>query len=325
MSDNKNLINAQKAKNDEFYTHYDEIAYEVEVYIKEDPNIFEGKTILLPCDNYEWSNFTKYFLDNFDRFKIKKLISTAYIKEELEDFTSDKPRGGVCLIKDSDGVKTYRLNSDGDFRSREVTNFRDEADFIITNPPFSLFRKFIDWVLASNVKFLIIGTALMCTYKNMINRIVKGEIHFGSKGICSMSFFSPKDNKDADFAIICWFTNITNKNSKKVAFNTYEYNILNNKKLHGEYKKYDNYDAIDCPYIDSIPIDYKGMMGVPITFLDKYDPDKFEIVGFTNQNVYNDDIEFYDYKQVNSIVVTDCILEGKEIFSRIFIRNKNVK
>ena len=177
---NENLTKAKSAKNDEFYTQYHDIEKEINAYLDYDPNVFEGKTILLPCDDPEWSNFTKFFAQNFERFKLKKIISTSYAPEskkisnyqptlfEINDpqfdtkktivngkiFTLTKDKTGDGKIDVNDLEWTY-LEGDGDFRSTEIKKLRDEADIIITNPPFSLFRDFLDWIIEADKKFLL--------------------------------------------------------------------------------------------------------------------------------------------------------------------------
>jgi len=325
MSRNSNLIAAKRAKNDEFYTQYEDIEAEMNAYVELNHDVFRNKTILLPCDDPEWSNFTRYFASNFKRFGLKKLISTSYAKsagnKQTTRFESDSPLyskekhdefGKLFVMEgDTDGsgimdVDDIRfegyLEGDGDFRSEEVTKLRDEADVIITNPPFSLFREFLAWILEGNKKFVIIGNQNAITYKEVFPLIKDNKVWLG-QGFKSNSayFYAPEyedysksgHHKEGFIYIsgITWFTNIDHvKRHEPLLLETMENNLKYNKKLRKklekdygkiEYPHYDNYDAIEVPFTICIPSDYDGVMGVPITFLDKYDPEQFEIVGAT--------------------------------------------
>lgn len=167
---NKKLIEAKKNRKDEFYTLYRDIEKEIESYIKYNPNLFKNKIVLLPCDDPQKSNFTKYFIDNFNRFELKELISTCYIKESK----------GIILRYNGTKKEIKNLLSDGDFRNQEIYLLRDKADFIITNPPFSLFREFFDWVINKNKNFLILGNINSGTYKNVFPYIQKNEVWLGT-------------------------------------------------------------------------------------------------------------------------------------------------
>jgi hypothetical protein len=322
---NTNLANAKTAKNDEFYTQYADIQKEINAYLDYDPNVFRGKTVLLPCDDPEWSNFTKFFAQNFESFGLKKLISTSYAVEskKIKDwkptlfetespyYDADKSRtNGKIFILDEDINSDGRFNindlhwnyleGDGDFRSDEVKALRDEADIIVTNPPFSLFREFFTWIMEANKKFLILGNFKAIAYKEVFphikgNRIWTGNKNFGG----GMDMIMPKEIFDANklkkyhtdkegniiqnIMGVVWFTNIDHgRRHETLPLMTMEDNILysKHKEIKGKgYVHYENYDAIDVPYSDAIPSDYDGLMGVPRTFLDKYCPDQFEIIG----------------------------------------------
>jgi len=322
---NTNLANAKTAKNDEFYTQYADIQKEINAYLDYDPNVFRGKTVLLPCDDPEWSNFTKFFAQNFESFGLKKLISTSYAVEskKIKDwkptlfetespyYDADKSRtNGKIFILDEDINSDGRFNindlhwnyleGDGDFRSDEVKALRDEADIIVTNPPFSLFREFFTWIMEANKKFLILGNFNAIAYKEVFphikgNRIWTGNKNFGG----GMDMIMPKEIFDANklkkyhtdkegniiqnIMGVVWFTNIDHgRRHEPLPLMTKEDNILysKHKEIKGKgYVHYENYDAIDVPYSDAIPSDYDGLMGVPRTFLDKYCPDQFEIIG----------------------------------------------
>ena len=327
MADNANLSAARSAKNDEFYTQYGDIEAEMNAYVEYNPDVFKGKTILLPCDDPEWSNFTKYFASNFERFGLKKLISTSYIRSagsknltlfercspkydpkkhathgKLFTLTHDTNESGRI---DTDDIEfSGYLHGDGDFRSKEVCKLRDEADIIITNPPFSLFREFLNWILEAKKSFVILGNMNAITYKEVFpylqdNKIWLGySIHSGDR-----AFNVPDDyplkaagcgiGKDGKKFIrvkgVRWFTNIDHgRRHEKLQLDTMAHNLKFNKKLRKklegnygalEYPHYDNYDAIEVPFTECIPSDYEAAMGVPITFLDKWNPDQFEIVG----------------------------------------------
>lgn len=326
---NRNLGIARKAKNDEFYTQYVDIEKEMNAYLEYDPDVFKGKTILLPCDDPEWSNFTKYFAQNFDKFGLKRLISTSYApnskpKEipyqptlfeiESPDFDEAKTQSNgkiFTLTKDNTGDKVINfedmewsyLEGDGDFRSDEVTALRDEADFIITNPPFSLFREFLTWILEAEKKFSLIANKNAITYKEVFPLIRDNQIWVGKTSMSQdLLFRIPKNRakelvnsgkagsawRRVDGEILgrsssIWFTNIDHgKRHQRLPLMTMADNVKFSK--HKElrdvgYHRYENYDAIEVPFTDAIPSDYEGVMGVPISFLDKYSPEQFQIVG----------------------------------------------
>ena len=319
---NTNLANAKTAKNDEFYTQYNDIQKEINAYLEYAPDVFRGKTVLLPCDDPEWSNFTKFFAQNFESFGIKKLISTSYAVEskKIKDwqptlfetespyYDADKSRtNGKIFVLDEDinGDGRFNINDlqwsylkgDGDFRSDEVKALRDEADIIITNPPFSLFREFMLWVIESGKLFVCIGNMNAVAYKEIFPLIKANKIWLGNGFNAGNAFFGIPETASKEyvegvydaktnlvkFRNCCWYTNIDHgRRHESIPLMTMEDNILysKHKEIKGKgYIHYENYDAIDVPYIDAIPIDYDGQMGVPRTFLDKYCPDQFEIVG----------------------------------------------
>lgn len=321
MAKNSNLGAAKTAKNDEFYTQYADIQKEVNAYIEYNPDVFRGKTILLPCDDPEWSNFTKFFAQNFAFFGLKKLISTSYaieskkyktdwqptlfetenplynveksrVKGKIFTLTHDTNHNGRIDIND---LQWQYLEGDGDFRSAEVTALRDEADIIITNPPFSLFREFLTWIMEGGKQFLIIGNQNAITYKEVFPLIKENKIWLG-KGFTGgaghfisnyTDYATAGDHKEGMIRVsgVVWFTNIDHgRRHKPLQLMTMADNIKFSR--HKEikdigYSHYDNYDAIEVPYTDAIPSDYEGMMGVPISFLDKYCPEQFEIVMIT--------------------------------------------
>ena len=340
---NKNLTKAKKAKNDEFYTQYHDIEKEIQAYLDFNPDVFKDKTVLLPCDDPEWSNFTKYFAQNFERFGLKKLISTSYAAESKKLsipyqpslFESESPqfdkkktavKGKIFILDrthnnqklDINALQWHYLKGDGDFRSAEVTALRDEADFIITNPPFSLFREFLAWIMQGHKKCVIIGNMNAITYKETFKYIQSNELWLGATGNgCDMVFGVPEgfavkeqDKQKAErlgyignftrLGNSCWFTNIDHgKRHQPLSLMTMEENLKfsRHKEIRQNgYQKYDNYDAIEVPFTDAIPSDYPGVMGVPISFLDKYCPEQFEIMGATQRGCHNlvPDIRKYD-------------------------------
>ena len=325
---NENLHNAKVAKNDEFYTQYPDIQKEINAYLEYDPNVFKDKTILLPCDDPEWSNFTKFFAQNFENFGLKKLISTSYAKasklklygqmdlfEDTDYITKDPnyqsnidaEKGKIFTLTrknkkvDINDLKWEYLDGDGDFRSDEIKKLRDEADYIITNPPFSMFREFISWVKESSKGFLVIGNINAITYKEVFPLIKENKMWLGATGFMTdMVFEVPKGTEikksDKDKAErlgykgnytrlgnSCWFTSLEHgRRHQPLQLMSMADNIKFNKKLKDpKYPKYANYDAIEIGAINAIPSDYDGVMGVPITFLDKYCPEQFEILGLT--------------------------------------------
>ena len=322
---NTNLANAKAAKNDEFYTQYSDIQKEINAYLEYNPNVFRGKTILLPCDDPEWSNFTKFFAQNFESFGLKKLISTSYAVESKEIkewqptlfetdspyYDADKSRtNGKIFVLDEDINNDGRFNindlhwsyleGDGDFRSDEVKALRDEADVIITNPPFSLFREFMAWIMEAGKQFSVIGNKNGISYKEIFPLIKENKIWLGpSITSGDREFMVPKEyvtrspslrideqgNKFIRVPGVHWFTNIDHGlRHEPLPLMTKEDNRLysKHKEIKGKgYTHYENYDAIEVPYSDAIPSDYEGIMGVPLTFLDKYCPEQFEIIGQT--------------------------------------------
>ena len=332
---NSNLSKAKNAKNDEFYTQYQDIEKEIMAYLDFNPNTFKGKTILLPCDDPEWSNFTKFFAQNFERFGLKKLISTSYAPESKlyknnyqptlfetnnpqfdekktikngKIFTLDRDKTGDGKIDVNDLEWTY-LKGDGDFKSAEIKKLRDEADIIITNPPFSLFRDFLAWIVEANKKFVIVGNKNCVTYKEVFPLIKENKLWSGRTEWSGGMWFETKDPTNVDKVIngidmknvsSIFLTNIDHgRRHQPLSLMTMQDNIKfsKHKEVKGkEYQKYDNYDVIEIPFTDSIPSDYDGIMGVPISFLDKYCPEQFQILGATQRGCHDEvpDTNKYD-------------------------------
>lgn len=380
MADNVSLGMAKKAKNDEFYTQYSDIEAEMNAYVEYNKDVFRGKTILLPCDDPEWSNFTKYFAANFERFGLKKLISTSYAKsagsQQLTLFEEESPlydkekhdtHGKLFTLTrdinrsgriDTDDIEfSGYLEGDGDFRSDEVKALRDEADIIITNPPFSLFREFLSWIMETKKQFVIIGNKNAITYKEVFPLLKENEIWLGPGFPGGNAYFRIAENTVRDFASgvyddstglvkfrnVGWFTNIDHGlRHECLQLDTMANNLRFNKKLKKKLEKsfgtmnyphYDNYDAIEISFTECIPSDYKGIMGVPITFMDKYSPDQFKILGMCeNLDLYHLKTRIYTAKECRDRYfekfhkkgVYDMnaagVINGKKVYQRILIR-----
>lgn len=355
---NSNLTNAKRAKNDEFYTQYADIEKEMNAYLDYAADVFRGKTILLPCDDPEWSNFTKYFAQNFERFGIKKLISTSYApisKQYSMDFqptayetshpqydaTKAISKGKIFTLSsdrtndgkiDIDDLQWQYLEGDGDFRSDEIKRLRDEADIIITNPPFSLFREFLAWITEADKRFTIIGHINAIVYKEVFPFIKMNKVWLGNNYKINggaMFYEIPKNianidqvrevrtNQKGETIYITrvqgvrWFTNLEHGRLHEFLSLMSEEDVIKFVTKQ-PFEKYDNYDAIDVPFVKNIPSDYLGVMGVPISFLDKYNPEQFEILG-SNRGVNQD---------VNGVYGRGSYINGKETFKRIFIKHR---
>lgn len=324
MANNTNLGAAKAAKNDEFYTQYADIQKEINAYLDYNPDTFRNKTVLLPCDDPEWSNFTKFFAQNFERLGLKRLISTSYAVEskkykyyepslfetESPKFDADKTRvkGKIFELTydsnqngriDIDDLEWHYMEGDGDFRSKEVCKLRDEADIIVTNPPFSLFREFLNWIIEADKYFLIIGNINAITYKEVFPRVKSNKMWIGATNFNTGMYFLVPDGFEYSQTYkferfiggkavnrvpgVCWFTNLDHgRRHEPLKLMSMKDNVRFGK--HKEitergYVYYENYNAIDVPYSDAIPDDYEGVMGVPKTFVDKYCPEQFEIIG----------------------------------------------
>ena len=300
MAGNANLCAAKAAKNDEFYTQWGDIENEMQAYLEYDPDVFRGKTVLLPCDDPEVSNFTKYFALNFNKLGLKKLISTSYVPcRKGRIYVTEQGANlddGASLSKGY--LKWDYLEGDGDFRSEEVTKLRDESGIVITNPPYSLFREFVAWLIEGNVEFAVIGNVNAATCKEVFplfkeNRLWRGatpnngrikwfRIPDDAPVKSSVQRTDPDGARWQDVGNSVWYTNIEHgRRHEPLALMTMENNLLHGSKRvrDAAYVKYDNYDAIEVPETKAIPSDYEGVMGVPVSFLDKYSPEQFEIVG----------------------------------------------
>lgn len=305
---NVNLSNAKKAKNDEFYTQLSDIENELKHY----KNHFAGKVVYCNCDDARKSNFFRFFQKKFSDYGLKKLITTSY---------NENGHGSVLVYEgdtngngklDDNEVKVSELKGNGDFRSEECLKLLKEADIVVTNPPFSLFRDYIATLVEYGKKFLVIGNQNAITYKEIFPLIKENKLWTGNNMV--KTFRVPQvTNKNcevlpngdiiAKFGSICWFTNLDIKKR-------HEEIILYKKYNEEEFPKYDNYDAIEVSKVCEIPKDYNGVMGVPITFLYSYCPSQFEIVGqMANTSITETN---FGYPFVN----------GKRKYARILIRKK---
>lgn len=396
MAKNNNLHNAKRAKQDEFYTQWIDIEREMNAYLEYDPDVFRGKTVLLPCDDPGWSNFTKYFAERFEDLGLKKLISTSYSpKANMEgafyeaddaviqaahyDPELDYERGKIFVLDGADlngdgkvnrgDFRWEYLEGDGDFRSEEVTALRDEADMVITNPPFSLFREFIAWLVEGGAEFAVIGSKNAITYKEIFPLIkdnkmwlgrgfAKGDAYFRIPESMVREFASgvyDEERQLVHFRNIDWFTNIEHgRRHEPLRLMSMKENQKYNKQIiknPNSYKQYDNYEAIEVPVTAGIPNDYtvektvtqeeyaslieqgfcvevlnstdgggqltiricNPVMGVPISFLDKYCPEQFEIVGLDRYTVPKE-----------ALVGGRVAIAGKPRYARILIRGTAV-
>lgn len=300
---NRNLENAKKNKNDEFYTQLSDIEKELKHYKEQ----LRDKIIFLNCDNPEWSNFWKYFKLNYEFLGIKKLVSTH--------FEEDKP--SFKLEYDGENITETPLKQNGDFRSSESIEMLREADIVITNPPFSLFREYVALLMEHKKKFLIIGSQNAIPYKEIFSYLENNRMWLGYNG-GSFKFRVPGsystgiteiDNKGVKYAKlgnITWYTNLD-------VAKRHEEIILHKKYIPEKYPKYDGYYAINVDKVAEIPLDYFDVMGVPITFMEKYNPEQFEIIGIDR------------YVKDNPNYGRRFTINGKEKYARILIKRKRAK
>ena len=318
------LTNARTNKNDEFYTQLTDIEKEIVHYKKH----FKDKVVLCNCDDPHTSQFFYYFLHQFETLGLKKLITACYKNQQMKLFSNNESEKAVWLeyngyknnnrVPDPEEIGIHNLKGDGDFRSQECIDLLKRADIIVSNPPFSLFREYVAQLVKYDKKFLIIGNVNAIGNKEMFPLIKNNKVWLG-KSIHSggREFMVPKDykittkscsideygNRFVEVAGVRWFTNLDY--GKR-----YEDIILYKKYTPEEYPKYDNYDAININKTKEIPVDYDGVMGVPITFIDKFNPDQFEILGLDRSMDCNPN---YGHRfQMN----------GRETYARILIKNK---
>ena len=322
MSINKSL---RKVRRDEFYTQLSDIEHELKNYHEH----FRNKIVLCNCDDPHTSNFFKYFSLNFKKLKLKKLITTCYKNQQMELFSNCKPDKAIKLeykgekndnkVPDIDEIGIIKFDQDGDFRSQECIDILKQVDIVCTNPPFSLFREYVEQLVKYKKKFLIIGTWNVISYKEIFPLIKNNKIWMGINNNRNFSGFSvPKHyslygteayiDEDGNRIIssnnTCWFTNIDYEKQHKDLILYKKYNKT-------EYPKYDNYNAINVDKTKEIPMDYDGEIGVPITFMDKFNPEQFKIIGTGRQIM----------KKLTGKCI-DLSLNGKEKYTRIIIKKK---
>ena len=338
-SKNKNLNDAGKNKNDEFYTQLSDIANELKHYKEH----FKDKVVYCNCDDPRVSNFYYYFLTNFEELGLKKLVTTCYKSQNPDMFSQHDSEKAIYL--EYDGNKTgnnmpnimdsaiKHLKSDGDFRSKECVELLKQVDIVVTNPPFSLFREYVAQLIEYDKKFLIIGNPNAITYKEIFPLIKENKLWLGTKGMGQdMLFDIPEHykinllqtNKEGSgYKIIdgvvkgrtqgIWFTNLPHRRRKEELVLGKNYNS-------DLYPQYDNYKAIEVSKVAEIPCDYDGAMGVPISFLDKYNPEQFEILG-CDYNVKEGLLD--EIKNTNYVGKFDRgYINGKRLYARILIKRK---
>ena len=331
MAKNDNLHKAKRAKADEFYTQLSDIENECKHYWEH----FKGKTILCNCDDPRVSNFFRYFSLNFEHLGLKKLIATCYKNQDIDLFSQESSEKAVYIIYEGDKngnrqvddneLEVKELQGDGDFRSKECIELLKEADIVVTNPPFSLFREYVAQLIEYEKKFLIIGNKNALTYKEIFTLIKANKIWTGVRGFSGGMWFKSdyegktekiiKDWEGNTERIInvpsIWFTNLDHKKR-------HEELILYKNYTPEEYPKYDNYDAREVKKTAEIPMNYNGVMGVPITFMNKYNPEQFELIWTTDRGGDGMLEEFkIPHDRYDAPVVA-----GKGLYKRILIRKK---
>jgi hypothetical protein len=327
---NRNLQDAKHNKKDEFYTQLSDIERELKYY----KHHFKDKTVYCNCDDPRVSNFFHFFSYNFEKLGLKKLITTCYKNQSVDLFSQNDSEQAIYLeytgdkngnkVPDPNEIGIKQLKGDGDFRSKESISLLTQADIVVTNPPFSLFREYISQLIEYNKKFVIIGSQNSISYKEIFKLIKEDKIWLGYNAV--KRFTMPEDYehnsikiedgiKYAVFGNICWFTNLD-------IAKRHEELILYKKYTPEEYPTYDNYNAICVNKVAEIPMDYNGVMGVPITFIEKYNPEQFEIIGSD-----------YEVKEglLPEIVnpnwkgkIDRAYLNGKRMYARLLIKNKKL-
>jgi hypothetical protein len=327
MAKNKNLNIAKCVKNDEFYTQYEDIEKEVKAYLENNTNLFKDKVIYCNCDNPYQSNFFKYFIVNFNKLRIKQLITTNYkpaykfVINEVGDIDIKMRLEEIVKRLQINNNNEFELLKDGDFRSNECVELLSQSDIVITNPPFSLFREFIKLLFDYDKKFLILGSVNAITYKDIFPLIRDNKMWLGVNNGAKVYYVPNKGY--VKMGNTCWFTNLHRIRNQSLKLMTMRENLQYSRhKVIREkgYREYDNYKAIEVSYTDAIPNDYIGIMGVPISFLNKYNPNQFEIIGID-----------YDVKEgrLPELIKTGwrgkldrAYLDGRRLYTRIFIRKR---
>lgn len=325
---NNNLKKAKAGKNDEFYTELTDIEKELRHY----KDHFKDKVVFCNCDDPRVSNFFHYFSYNFENLGLKKLITTCYKNQNQDLFSEHTSEKAIYLeyngdrngdkVPNPEEIGIHALKGDGDFRSLESIELLKQADIVVTNPPFSLFREYVAQLIEYDKKFLIIGNQNNFSYKEIFNLVKDNKIWTGVDNGGTKWFKVPDhyniqtetrvktENGQKYFSMgsIYWFTNLDNRTRHEdiTLYKTYYGN-------ENEYPTYDNYDAINVDKVADIPMDYAGAMGVPITFLDKYNPEQFEIIGIDRVLV-----------EESTGKVSRFRINDKEIYVRIIIKNKKI-
>ena len=371
---NSNLTQAKRAKNDEFYTQYHDIEKEIQAYLDFDRDVFRQKVVYCNCDDPFESNFFRYFVLNFNKLGLKKLITTSYkpspvANTQLELFGDDKtlpqkkgrPKvtANKFLISDvgdinNDGQFDLKdiaqqlkenkhnewipLKENGDFRSDECVELLKQSDIVVTNPPFSLYRKYVEQLVKYDKKFVIIGSKNTITYKEIFPLIKENKMWVGTTSFNKDMLFIAPANQDLGSkpktavrvvngvtylrSPSVWFTNLDHgRRHQPIPLMTMADNKKFNKKVQkneNSYQKYDNYDAIEVPFTDAIPSDYNDVMGVPISFLDKYSPEQFKIVGATESEGRGFSAGLWN----EASKVSQPLINGGRVYKRIFIRHR---
>lgn len=329
QSSNSNLHKAKNNKKDEFYTQLSDIANEMRHY----KDHFKNKVVYCNCDDPRVSNFFHYFSYNFEHLGLKKLIATCYKNQDVDLFSTNESEQAVYLeytgdkngnrVPDAEEIGVKPLKGDGDFRSAESIELLKQADIVVTNPPFSLFREYVAQLIAYEKKFVIVGHQNAITYKEIFKLIKENKLWlgYGFKGGAGHfinthyeDYATAGDHKEGMIRVsgVHWFTNLD-------IDKRHEDLILHKKHNSDEFPTYDNYDAINVDKTKEIPINYFGVMGVPITFLDKYNPEQFEILGLSASAGYNEEIvgiPFLGNKDARPLI------NGKNTYARIFIKYK---
>lgn len=328
---NQNLRTAKSNKRDEFYTQLSDIEKELKNYKKH----FKDKVVLCNCDDPRVSNFFHFFSYNFERFGLKKLIATCYKSQDMDLFSTNNSERAIYLEYEGDkngdnipnpeeiGIK--HLQGNGDFRSKECIELLKQADIVVTNPPFSLFREYVAQLVEYDKKFVIVGHQNAITYKEIFPLIKDNKLWlgYGFKGGAGHfinehyeDYATATDRKEGMIRVsgVHWFTNleITKRHEDLILYKNY---------TPEEYPKYDNYDAIEVSKTKDIPVDYDGVMGVPITFMDKYNPDQFEILGATESEGKGFSNGLWD----ETSKVAQPLVNQNRVYKRIFIKNKKVQ
>lgn len=324
------LNEAKKAKKDEFYTQLSDISNELKHYRKH----FKDKVVYCNCDDPRVSNFFQYFALNFEKLGLKKLITTCYKNQSMDLFSQNDSEQAIYLeyfgdkngnnLPDPEEIGIKPLKGDGDFRSKESISLLTQADIIVTNPPFSLFREYVAQLIEHDKKFVIVGHQNALTYKEIFPLIKENKLWlgYGFKGGAGHfinehyeDYATATDRKEGMIRVsgVVWFTNldISKRHEDLILYKNYN---------EEDYPTYDNYNAIEVSKTNEIPCDYDGIMGVPITFMNKYNPEQFEIIGATESEGKG----FSNGVWKEESNVAQAMINGKRVYKRIFIRNKRL-